>query len=197
MVPTSAAGQTGLVWRSEPRSSGKYLAPATAKPKAPVAPGSFQRASGGGNRGTSAGLHDVPVLDVLDDIASAICDLRQSVEEKEKLSQELDSLRERIQDAPDGEYRCFNCRNTNWVDRPCCKRCGELRADMAMLRKVQGLKQREKRMSQEGKGGGLFDRQAVDKKEWNSDDEELDEFGRKKRRRRGPGEPEARTKRRV
>merc|ERR1712151_407041 len=125
-----------------------------------------------------------PVLDILAQIASTIQELRQSSEEKAKLMQLHQQLSLRIQEAPDGEWKCLKCNNTNWVDRPTCRKCSELRADMDLLRKVQNLKSREKRMSQEGRGGGLFERDAIEKKEWNSDDEEFDEFGRKKKKKR-------------
>lgn len=36
-----------------------------------------------------------------------------------------------------------------------------------------------------GRAGGLFEREGCDKQDWNSDDEEVDEFGRKKKRRTG------------
>ncbi|CAE8581504.1 unnamed protein product, partial [Polarella glacialis] len=44
------------------------------------------------------------------------------------------------------------------------------------------------RQQEEGKGGGLFDRQdPSDKKQWDSDDEDFDEFGRRKKKTRaGP-----------
>mmetsp|Transcript_44388 Transcript_44388/g.102542 ORF Transcript_44388/g.102542 Transcript_44388/m.102542 type:complete len:202 (+) Transcript_44388:50-655(+) len=187
MASVPARPITGLVWRREPRSSGAYLAPVPA-PKAPIPVGKYQRAAAGGNRAASAGLRDVPVLDLMDEIAATIQQLRHSTEEKAKLMREQEELKERLQEAPDGEWKCLKCVSTNWVDRPCCKRCGELRADMDLLRRVQNLKSRERRLLQEGRGGGFFDRQAVEKKAWNSDDEELDEFGRRKRRRRCSGE---------
>lgn len=183
MASGSAGDQSRLVWRSEPRSSGKSLVPAPAKAKAPAAFGIGQRGTGGGNRGSTAGLQDMPVLDLLDQAASVIQQLRPG-EERAKLEMLHQRLTVQLQEAPDGEWKCLKCNSTNWVDRPCCKRCKELRADMDLLHKAQAAKNREKRSLSEGKGGGFFDRQAVDKKEWNSDDEELDEFGRKKRRRK-------------
>uniref|UniRef100_A0A7S4VWF4 RanBP2-type domain-containing protein n=1 Tax=Alexandrium monilatum TaxID=311494 RepID=A0A7S4VWF4_9DINO len=63
-----------------------------------------------------------------------------------------------------------------------CDKCGLLRPDERAsrmeLRKKDGVI---------GKGGGFFEAPSADdrRRDWNSDDEEYDEFGRKKRRRSG------------
>ncbi|CAJ1353779.1 unnamed protein product [Effrenium voratum] len=86
-----------------------------------------------------------------------------------------------------GKKDCGNNVNADWTCRPCgrfnlavdrfclsCKKENPNWVDVATLT-VEG---------RSGRLGGHFDRPDPDepKKEWNSDDEEYDEFGRKKRR---------------
>eukprot|EP00931_Biecheleriopsis_adriatica_P091914 TRINITY_DN65760_c0_g1_i1.p1 TRINITY_DN65760_c0_g1~~TRINITY_DN65760_c0_g1_i1.p1 ORF type:complete len:190 (-),score=49.11 TRINITY_DN65760_c0_g1_i1:102-671(-) len=53
---------------------------------------------------------------------------------------------------------------------------------------MEALHRLTKRRMTEGNAGGFFDRQdGGDRKEWDSDDEEFDEFGRRKRRKAGAG----------
>merc|ERR1712196_428971 len=48
------------------------------------------------------------------------------------------------------------------------------------------------RAKDEGRGGGLYDRQDVEKKRWDSDDEEFDDFGRRKKKTK-PGQADAKA----
>eukprot|EP00747_Dinoflagellata_sp_TGD_P165348 gnl/TRDRNA2_/TRDRNA2_186496_c0_seq1.p1 gnl/TRDRNA2_/TRDRNA2_186496_c0~~gnl/TRDRNA2_/TRDRNA2_186496_c0_seq1.p1 ORF type:complete len:213 (-),score=46.48 gnl/TRDRNA2_/TRDRNA2_186496_c0_seq1:104-742(-) len=60
-----------------------------------------------------------------------------------------------------------------------CMGCGG--PSPVMMRMME--EEKREREKQEGRGGGLFDRQDPnDKKEWNSDDEEFDDFGRRKKK---------------
>ena len=63
-----------------------------------------------------------------------------------------------------GDWTCASCANVNWVWRERCNVCNNLKPN---LQEPRGG----------GKGGGYFDRGAVEKNEWQSDDEEIDEFG--------------------
>eukprot|EP00392_Amoebophrya_sp_AT5.2_P003553 g3558.t1 len=71
-----------------------------------------------------------------------------------------------------GDWACSSCGNVNWDWRDRCNLCGNLKPDL-----------QDKREG--GKGGGYFDRQdPADRKAHESDDEDFDEFGRKKTGRR-------------
>ena len=68
-----------------------------------------------------------------------------------------------------GDWACTGCGNVNWDWRERCNMCNSARPDL-----------QEKREG--GKGGGYFDRQGAEERiEHNSDEEEYDEFGRKKK----------------
>lgn len=87
-----------------------------------------------------------------------------------------------------GDWRCDSCNNVNWDWRESCNRCTQLRPDVALAVVAKREADRNSRRKFEGVGGGFFDRQAVEKNAWNSDDEEFDEFGRAKKK-KGPPEP--------
>merc|ERR1711879_875125 len=73
---------------------------------------------------------------------------------------------------------CSNCGHTTPGFFYRCENCQSLRPD----ERQQRLEMRAKD-GEIGKGGGYFQRSSPDDhKEWNSDDEEYDEFGRKKRK---------------
>mmetsp|Transcript_80283 Transcript_80283/g.222030 ORF Transcript_80283/g.222030 Transcript_80283/m.222030 type:complete len:163 (-) Transcript_80283:161-649(-) len=68
-----------------------------------------------------------------------------------------------------------------------CDKCGTLRPDERASRMEMRMKD-----GAIGKGGGYFQLpSAEDHREWNSDDEEYDEFGRKKRRSNAAAAPAA------
>eukprot|EP00747_Dinoflagellata_sp_TGD_P003973 gnl/TRDRNA2_/TRDRNA2_110221_c0_seq1.p2 gnl/TRDRNA2_/TRDRNA2_110221_c0~~gnl/TRDRNA2_/TRDRNA2_110221_c0_seq1.p2 ORF type:complete len:180 (+),score=37.67 gnl/TRDRNA2_/TRDRNA2_110221_c0_seq1:88-627(+) len=80
-----------------------------------------------------------------------------------------------------GDWQCYHCTNVNWDWREICNRCQRLRPDVEIRNRQRHEETRTLRRSEEGKAGGFFERQAIEKKEWNSDDEDCDEFGRKKK----------------
>eukprot|EP00927_Polykrikos_kofoidii_P052190 TRINITY_DN45978_c0_g1_i1.p1 TRINITY_DN45978_c0_g1~~TRINITY_DN45978_c0_g1_i1.p1 ORF type:complete len:206 (-),score=30.26 TRINITY_DN45978_c0_g1_i1:88-705(-) len=129
------------------------------------------------------------VIGILGDVAPCIS---QKLDEQQmrrqpkglnvlELQREVQQL---VAQAPRNEWRCLHCQLTNWDDRSCCNRCGQLRSDIDLQHKLQCLRERAKRRLQEGSAGGFNDRQTVQKEAWNSDDEDLDEFGRKKKKTR-------------
>ncbi|CAK0867540.1 unnamed protein product, partial [Prorocentrum cordatum] len=83
-----------------------------------------------------------------------------------------------------GPWDCPKCSTHNVAGAFYCSQCKNPSEEM------QAMMEEEKRLraADEGRGGGLYDRQDPnDKNQWDSDGEEFDEFGRrKKRRNRGP-----------
>mmetsp|Transcript_77241 Transcript_77241/g.198856 ORF Transcript_77241/g.198856 Transcript_77241/m.198856 type:complete len:186 (+) Transcript_77241:122-679(+) len=75
-------------------------------------------------------------------------------------------------------WTCSQCNEKMPGGYRRCDKCGVLRDDERRDRLEMRAKDGEL-----GRGGGFFQRSdASDKKEWHSDDEEYDEFGRKKRK---------------
>ncbi|BAM40685.1 Ran binding protein [Theileria orientalis strain Shintoku] len=69
-----------------------------------------------------------------------------------------------------GDWTCNKCGNLNWARRTHCNICNT----------VKSTQEPEDRL---GRGGGYFDLDDPrDRKEHHSDDEEYDEFGRKKKK---------------
>lgn len=69
----------------------------------------------------------------------------------------------------EGDWACPKCRNINFQRRNKCNRCGEEKPDDSIIRT--------------GKGGGHYDRQdPKDKKSYREDEEEYDDFGRRKKK---------------
>lgn len=82
---------------------------------------------------------------------------------------------------PQGPWDCDVCRIKNEAGAFYCSQCKKPSPDMARMMEEE----KAKRQQEEGRGGGLFDRQDPnDKKAWDSDGEEFDEFGRRKKKRR-------------
>mmetsp|Transcript_40201 Transcript_40201/g.127856 ORF Transcript_40201/g.127856 Transcript_40201/m.127856 type:complete len:167 (+) Transcript_40201:94-594(+) len=81
-------------------------------------------------------------------------------------------------DDPDmNSWICSCCRSELPGPYNRCDRCGTLRPDERANRMEMRAKDGEI-----GRGGGFFQRSSTDDhREWNSDNEEYDEFGRKKR----------------
>eukprot|EP00392_Amoebophrya_sp_AT5.2_P008848 g8876.t1 len=87
------------------------------------------------------------------------------------------------------DWKCGSCSNINWEWRTSCNKCGQLKPSVSIELHKQREAARALRRPEEGRGGGFFDRQNQDEKRaWCSDDEEVDDFGRKKRKEdRTPG----------
>eukprot|EP00419_Tripos_fusus_P024542 CAMPEP_0172720686 /NCGR_PEP_ID=MMETSP1074-20121228/77460_1 /TAXON_ID=2916 /ORGANISM="Ceratium fusus, Strain PA161109" /LENGTH=174 /DNA_ID=CAMNT_0013546253 /DNA_START=37 /DNA_END=562 /DNA_ORIENTATION=+ len=83
---------------------------------------------------------------------------------------------------PDGSsWTCDVCAHTMSDSFYRCQKCQNLKPEERAFR----LEMRAKG-GEIGKGGGYNQRSAAnDRKEWNSDDEEYDEFGRRKKRKAG------------
>mmetsp|Transcript_107164 Transcript_107164/g.303041 ORF Transcript_107164/g.303041 Transcript_107164/m.303041 type:complete len:161 (+) Transcript_107164:116-598(+) len=91
------------------------------------------------------------------------------------------NLRTGREDPDVPSWICVACKHELPGPYNRCDKCGTLRPDERAGRLEMRAKDGEI-----GKGGGYFQRAAPDdRKDWNSDDEEYDEFGRKKRRERG------------
>eukprot|EP01053_Blabericola_migrator_P008373 Blabericola_migrator_1__8372@NODE_435_length_8501_cov_292_016244_g341_i0_p4_GENE_NODE_435_length_8501_cov_292_016244_g341_i0NODE_435_length_8501_cov_292_016244_g341_i0_p4_ORF_typecomplete_len312_score32_37zfRanBP/PF00641_18/2_8e12zfRanBP/PF00641_18/1_6e09DUF35_N/PF12172_8/0_1DUF35_N/PF12172_8/0_63DUF35_N/PF12172_8/6_8e02DZR/PF12773_7/0_25DZR/PF12773_7/0_032Cytochrom_c3_2/PF14537_6/3_3Cytochrom_c3_2/PF14537_6/83zincribbon_6/PF10005_9/0_92zincribbon_6/PF10005_9/66zinc_ribbon_11/PF11682_8/4zinc_rib len=72
-----------------------------------------------------------------------------------------------------GDWTCTSCGNVNWARRDRCNLCIALKPSL----------QKDADAKRTGKAGGHFDLQdPADRLDYDSDDEEFDEFGRKKRR---------------
>mmetsp|Transcript_155041 Transcript_155041/g.476239 ORF Transcript_155041/g.476239 Transcript_155041/m.476239 type:complete len:212 (+) Transcript_155041:137-772(+) len=96
-----------------------------------------------------------------------------------------------------GDWRCQQCENVNWYWREACNRCGKLRPDVEVKaaarreaahakREARRAAERAMRRPEEGAGRGYFERQdPSDRNSWDSEGEEFDEFGRKKKREPG------------
>lgn len=79
---------------------------------------------------------------------------------------------------PQGPWEC-ECKTKNEAGAFFCINCKRPSADMQRMEEEY----KAKRAADEGRGGGLFDRQDPnDKKQWDSDGEEFDDFGRRKRK---------------
>lgn len=77
-----------------------------------------------------------------------------------------------------GPWTCSECSSKNEGGAMYCMQCKQPSPDMK--RAIEEDKQQ--RAADEGRGGGLFDRQDPnDRNAWDSDDEEVDEFGRRKK----------------
>lgn len=78
-----------------------------------------------------------------------------------------------------GPWECDVCRIKNEGGAFYCIQCKKPSDDMARLIEED----KRQRAAEEGRGGGLFDRQDPnDKVQWDSDGEEFDEFGRRKKK---------------
>eukprot|EP01055_Gregarina_sp_Pseudo9_P002573 Gregarina_sp_Pseudo_9__2572@NODE_283_length_3297_cov_40_004911_g265_i0_p4_GENE_NODE_283_length_3297_cov_40_004911_g265_i0NODE_283_length_3297_cov_40_004911_g265_i0_p4_ORF_typecomplete_len242_score40_38zfRanBP/PF00641_18/9_9e12zfRanBP/PF00641_18/1_1e09DUF35_N/PF12172_8/0_01DUF35_N/PF12172_8/1_6e03DUF35_N/PF12172_8/0_46DUF35_N/PF12172_8/2_8e02DZR/PF12773_7/0_27DZR/PF12773_7/0_086Cytochrom_c3_2/PF14537_6/1Cytochrom_c3_2/PF14537_6/26TF_Zn_Ribbon/PF08271_12/20TF_Zn_Ribbon/PF08271_12/5_8e02TF_Zn_Ribbo len=76
-----------------------------------------------------------------------------------------------------GDWTCTSCGNVNWARRDRCNLCIALKPSL----------QKDADAKRTGKGGGHFDLQdPTDRLDYDSDDEEFDEFGRKKKRKSRP-----------
>lgn len=91
-----------------------------------------------------------------------------------------------LDDWRDGEktnaapWDCENCGSNNEAGSIYCLHCKEPSTEQMKLLDEE----KQRRAQEEGRGGGLYDRQDPhDKKQWDSDGEEFDEFGRRKKRR--------------
>eukprot|EP01057_Protomagalhaensia_wolfi_P004753 Protomagalhaensia_wolfi_Nauph_80__4752@NODE_493_length_2438_cov_82_308462_g371_i0_p2_GENE_NODE_493_length_2438_cov_82_308462_g371_i0NODE_493_length_2438_cov_82_308462_g371_i0_p2_ORF_typecomplete_len259_score39_36zfRanBP/PF00641_18/5_2e11zfRanBP/PF00641_18/1_3e09DUF35_N/PF12172_8/0_036DUF35_N/PF12172_8/0_5DUF35_N/PF12172_8/6_2e02DZR/PF12773_7/0_23DZR/PF12773_7/0_21TackOD1/PF18551_1/2_4TackOD1/PF18551_1/40zinc_ribbon_11/PF11682_8/76zinc_ribbon_11/PF11682_8/19_NODE_493_length_2438_cov_82_308462_g37 len=72
-----------------------------------------------------------------------------------------------------GDWTCTSCGNVNWARRDRCNLCIALKPSL----------QKDADAKRTGKAGGHFDLQdPADRLDYDSDNEEFDEFGRKKRR---------------
>merc|ERR1712217_839815 len=81
-------------------------------------------------------------------------------------------------DTDDVPWLCANCLQENAGSYKRCERCQVLRPDERTMR--QEMRRKDGDI---GKGGGFFQRSsAEDREQWDSDNEEYDEFGRKKRK---------------
>ncbi|CAK9031543.1 unnamed protein product [Durusdinium trenchii] len=95
-----------------------------------------------------------------------------------------------------GPWSCSECLSKNEGGAMYCMQCKQPSPEMK--RAIEEEKQQ--RAADEGRGGGLFDRQDPnDRNAWDSDDEEVDEFGRRKKsnravKSRGTGQPKGQAK---
>mmetsp|Transcript_13034 Transcript_13034/g.28705 ORF Transcript_13034/g.28705 Transcript_13034/m.28705 type:complete len:197 (+) Transcript_13034:131-721(+) len=88
-----------------------------------------------------------------------------------------------------GPWTCSECSSKNEGGAMYCMQCKQPSPDMK--RAIEEDKQQ--RAADEGRGGGLFDRQDPnDRNAWDSDDEEVDEFGRRKKSAKTPSTAKAR-----
>mmetsp|Transcript_21395 Transcript_21395/g.47414 ORF Transcript_21395/g.47414 Transcript_21395/m.47414 type:complete len:196 (+) Transcript_21395:97-684(+) len=88
------------------------------------------------------------------------------------------NLRTGREDPDCANWLCTRCDHKMLGSYYRCEKCGCLRPDERKNRLEMRAKDGEI-----GRGGGFFQRpSASDRKEWNSDDEGIDEFGRKKRK---------------
>jgi len=99
-----------------------------------------------------------------------------------------------LDDWRDGEketvpsWVCDVCRVQNEAGSYYCMLCKK--PSPYMLRMME--EERSRRQTEEGRGGGLYDRQdPSDRKQWDSDGEEFDEFGRRKKHKSSPSAQEA------
>mmetsp|Transcript_49481 Transcript_49481/g.107754 ORF Transcript_49481/g.107754 Transcript_49481/m.107754 type:complete len:219 (+) Transcript_49481:187-843(+) len=90
-----------------------------------------------------------------------------------------------LDDWRDGEkhlaaaWDCEYCSAHNEPGTIYCMNCKKPSKEMERLMEED----KQKRATEEGRGGGLYDRQDPnDKKQWDSDGEEFDEFGRRKKK---------------
>lgn len=93
-----------------------------------------------------------------------------------------------LDDWRDGEktnaapWDCEYCGSNNEAGSIYCLHCKKPSQEQMKLLDEE----KQRRSAEEGRGGGLYDRQdPSDKKQWDSDGEEFDEFGRRKRRKAG------------
>jgi len=88
-----------------------------------------------------------------------------------------------------GPWQCPECHTKNEAGAFNCTQCKRPSQEMEKLMEEDRLK----RAAEEGRGGGLYDRQDPnDKKQWDSDGEEFDEFGRRKKKtKKTPSAPAA------
>lgn len=78
-----------------------------------------------------------------------------------------------------GPWECDICKIKNEAGAFNCIQCKKPSEDMAKLIEED----KKQRAAEEGRGGGLFDRQDPnDKVQWDSDGEEFDDFGRRKKK---------------
>lgn len=83
----------------------------------------------------------------------------------------------------EGDWACPKCRNINFQRRFKCNRCGEAKPDDNEVRT--------------GKAGGHYDRQdPKDRKSYKEDDDEYDDFGRKKKKKSKKSRSSSRQKKR-
>lgn len=80
------------------------------------------------------------------------------------------------------DWQCPNksCKNVNWDWRSSCNKCGSLKPSVNLQMHKEREEKRRVRRQEEGRGGGFFDRQDVEKRNFDSEDEDVDEFGRRK-----------------
>mmetsp|Transcript_9710 Transcript_9710/g.20077 ORF Transcript_9710/g.20077 Transcript_9710/m.20077 type:complete len:214 (-) Transcript_9710:105-746(-) len=79
-----------------------------------------------------------------------------------------------------GPWDCDACHTHNEPGAFYCVQCKKPSAEMLVMMEEE----KSRRSTEEGRGGGLYDRQdPSDKKQWDSDGEEFDEFGRRKKKR--------------
>mmetsp|Transcript_43494 Transcript_43494/g.135296 ORF Transcript_43494/g.135296 Transcript_43494/m.135296 type:complete len:218 (+) Transcript_43494:135-788(+) len=80
-----------------------------------------------------------------------------------------------------GPWDCDQCHTHNEPGAFYCIQCKKPSAEMMVMMDEE----KSRRSAEEGRGGGLYDRQDPhDKKQWDSDGEEFDEFGRRKKKNR-------------
>jgi len=80
-----------------------------------------------------------------------------------------------------GPWDCDQCHTHNEPHAFYCIQCKRPSAEMMVMMEEE----KTRRSAEEGRGGGLYDRQDPnDKKQWDSDGEEFDEFGRRKKKKR-------------
>eukprot|EP00927_Polykrikos_kofoidii_P057154 TRINITY_DN51263_c0_g1_i1.p1 TRINITY_DN51263_c0_g1~~TRINITY_DN51263_c0_g1_i1.p1 ORF type:complete len:248 (+),score=48.19 TRINITY_DN51263_c0_g1_i1:22-765(+) len=90
-----------------------------------------------------------------------------------------------LDDWRDGEknlsssWDCESCQSHNEAGAIYCMNCKRPSKEMSRLMDED----KQKRSAEEGRAGGLYDRQdPSDRKEWDSEGEEFDDFGRRKKR---------------